>query len=348
MLLAVSAAGLAVGCVGKVRPEGLERRDYTVDPAYRFKKVSLENLVHHPMVDFEAEFDALFCREDETIWQPHFTLFRSEEYKSFSAWLPDARLWEPSGYAASVPTLFIHRESRLVSVLGTLSRYTPVRVQGVVRSIFGQRAWIEVFSLTPLGSPRFTDDSLARLSSGLEELKNRQAHARQNLQEALEGTLGPAGKAAAHNGLGWIALDRRDYEAAEEHYAEALYYSPMNEEAQEGLKRARNKMAPAALPERPPSDAQQPPPLPDADEGDRPQRELEALRQNLDNTTRALATEQEVRQKSEAATEALQKQVEARDAEIRSLTEQIAERDRQIQQLREQIQKLEEEKPKDD
>jgi hypothetical protein len=105
VVAALTAAGLATGCgIAGERPEGYEKRDYHVDPSIKFRPVSLAEIVRNPQWNAGVEFDAIFNRRDENVWQAYYTPFRAGEYKSFSVWPADAQMWDSRGRGRSIPT----------------------------------------------------------------------------------------------------------------------------------------------------------------------------------------------------------------------------------------------------
>ena len=249
-LVAALAAGLSAGCgfAGQM-PEGFERRDYHVDPSIKFRPMSLSDIVRNPQADAGVEFDAIFNRRDENVWQAYYTPFRKGEFKAFSVWPADAAVWDARGRGRSLPTLFITGDSPAVTALYAIEQYTPVRVRGVVRSAFDSRPWVQVYYIDEIDDPWFTEESLGNLIRGLDAARTNATKAVTLLEEALDGPLSPAGQASAWKALGWIHLGRKEYAEAESCYNRALDAMPRDRQAADGLARARHKAAAGEWPE---------------------------------------------------------------------------------------------------
>ena len=245
LVAALAAAGLSAACgaVGQ-RPQGYEKRDYVVDPSLRFRPVPLMDIVRNPQEGAPVEFDAMLNKRDESVWQAYYTPFRPGEFKSFSVWPADASVWDPRGRGRSIPTLYMAGDSPEIAELYEITKYTPVRIRGVVRSTFDSRPWIQVHYVEAMDSPWFSDESLGNLIRGLDAARTNAGKAVALLEDALDGPLSPAAEAAAYKALGWIHLGRKQHLEAEKCYHAALDAMPGDRTAVDGLSRARLKAAP--------------------------------------------------------------------------------------------------------
>ena len=249
---ALAAIGLSMSCgiVGE-RPQGYEKRDYSVDPSLRYMPVPLSEIVRNPQMGAEVEFEAMLNRRDESVWQAYYTPFKPGEYKSFSVWPADAAVWDVRGRGRSIPTLYIEGDSPEVAELYTMQQYAPIRVRGIVASVFDSRPWIKVNYVDEIGDPWFSDESLGHLIRGLDAARTNGAKAMTLLDEALDGPLSPAGLAAAWKAKGWIHLGRKQFDEAASAYTYALDAMPHDRIAADGLERARAKAAPGPWTDEP-------------------------------------------------------------------------------------------------
>ncbi len=246
----LATAGLTVGCGAfSERPAGYEQRDFKTDPALRFKRIPLAEAHRTATIGFPIEFDGMLNRLDEQYYQPLFTDMKPEDFRNFSAFFPEAAVWDVQGRVkGSVATLFIHRNTPDINALLSADRYTPFRFKGVVRDNAESRAWIEVVGVQRLGAPWFNADSLGLLVNGLDSAaENKPADAVRFLNKALQSQLSPAGRAAAYNALGRIAHGLKDYSGAESYYRKALESDPNSEDARDGIYRCSQRMEPKPM-----------------------------------------------------------------------------------------------------
>lgn len=248
-LFVCAAAWAVTGCGAlSERPEGYEKRDYKVDPALRFKSIPLSEIVAKPQVGLAVEFVGLLNRLDENFFQPLYTGFKPEDYRNFSVFTPEAAVWDPQGRSrGSIPTLFIHREVAAISKVVSAEQYAPLKCRAKIIDDAQGRPWIEILDVEAVGNPWFTHDSLSLLINGLGAIKDKPADAVKNLNRALQAPLSPAGRATAYVALAWIAHSLKDYQGAESYYKKAMEIDPGNEDAREGVYRARNRMEPKPL-----------------------------------------------------------------------------------------------------
>jgi hypothetical protein len=242
----IAVLTVAAGCHHIPDAGRLGMRDYGVDPSIKHIPSNLSDLVKNPSVDMHVVFEAIFDRHDEKIWSPLYTPFTPEDYASFSAWPPEARLWELEGRQSSVATFFMAKQHPNFAAMKKLSRYQHVQFKGTVRSIFGDpsRPWIEIASVTVLGqSAVYDDESLRRLIFGMEDSAKAPAAAIMNLDMALRGRLHTPARVVAHAALGDLyekraAVTREFWKNAFDHYDAAVHLDPSQKACRAGLDRA--------------------------------------------------------------------------------------------------------------
>jgi hypothetical protein len=243
--LVAASFALVAGCSHAHPKYPLGERDYNVDPSLTFTKIEFSVLVDTPQENLAVTFMALFDRRDEKIWSPLYTPFTQEDYMSFSAWPPDARIWEVKGRQQSVPTLYMSKSSRHLEKMGNLARYQLMEVRGLVRSAFEGRPWIEVLDLWPASNGGvYDDESIRRLIYGLEDAATAPASAIKNLDMALNGRLYTTARALAHTTLGDLytartSMNKEYWKDAWDHYDAAVHLDPSNKAARTGLDKAR-------------------------------------------------------------------------------------------------------------
>jgi len=97
-------------------------------------------------VEFEARFDDVGA-----IYQTFFTIFDSQTHANFSAWDSGNELATREGYLDNCPLLYLDRRrgDAMESLFG-LEKYQRFRAVGVVQSVFADKPFIEVLTVTPL------------------------------------------------------------------------------------------------------------------------------------------------------------------------------------------------------
>lgn len=97
-------------------------------------------------VKFEARFDKL-----GEIHQPFFTIFDSQTHVNFSAWDSSTDLRTADGYANTFALLYLdRRRGDQMESLFDLHKFQRFECVGVVQSVFGDKAFIEILTLKPL------------------------------------------------------------------------------------------------------------------------------------------------------------------------------------------------------
>jgi hypothetical protein len=344
MLLAVVAA-VSSGCgIAGHRPEGYEKRDFVVDPGVRFVSTPLAEIVRNPQLGAEVEFEAMMNRRDESLWQAYYTPFQPGEYKSFSVWPADAAVWDARGRGRAIASLYMAADSPEIADLYEIEQYAPVRIKGIVKSIFDSRPWIEVYYIDATDFPWFDDESLGNLIRGLDGARANTNHAETLLDNALGGSLSPAGQAAAWKALGWMNLSRNKHGEAETCYTRALDAMPGARQAAEGLLRARRK-APAGDWVDPGASKDDAPRaadwkamytalLTEHETSCKPTIESHARCADL---AQSMTAERDAAVKAHAECEGLKKQVEEKDAALKSSTEKTTAVEAERDELKKQI-----------
>ncbi len=241
----VTVAALAGCASGGAVDFAMGHRDYSVDPSARYQRFDFGRLVQTPQQGLECAFTAMFDRHDEKIWQPFYTSFSPEDFVSFSAWPPNARVWEIKGRQSSVPTLFFRKTGPHLDQLMHVQRYQLVELRGVVRSTFEGRPWIEVYYVLPItGGPIYSDRAVRHLFAGMTDAEANPASAIKNIDMAIAtGELPDPALAGAYAKLGDIYSKRAEknpaeWERARDNYEQALEYGPMDKAAREGYDHA--------------------------------------------------------------------------------------------------------------
>jgi tetratricopeptide (TPR) repeat protein len=336
LVAAFAAAGLSASCgIAGQRPEGYEKRDYVVDPSLRYRPITLGDIVRNPQERTPVEFEAMLNRRDESVWQAYYTPFKPGEFKSFSVWPADAAVWDVRGRARSIPTLYIEGDSPEIAELYSISRYTPVRIRGVVLSSFDSRPWVQVNYIEEIGAPWFTDESLGHLIRGLDAARTNPKKAIDLLEDALDGPLSPAGQAAAYKAMGWCHLGAKKYKDAEQCYVRALEAMPGDRAAADGLERARHKAAPGEWSDEPASKDDSAPSVNWKDmysnlftEHESRCKQLAEDHAKCAEMTQALTAERDAAVKASAESgasgEGMKKQLEEKDAAIKAATDKSA------------------------
>ncbi|MFG0316543.1 MAG: hypothetical protein ACF8XB_04660, partial [Planctomycetota bacterium JB042] len=97
-------------------------------------------------VRFEARFDKF-----GEIHQPFFTIFDSRTHVNFAAWDVETDLRTADGYADVCKLLYLdRRRGDEAEALFDMHKFQRFECVGVVQSIFGGQAFIEVLTLKPL------------------------------------------------------------------------------------------------------------------------------------------------------------------------------------------------------
>jgi len=224
-------------------------RDFSRDPERNHTDVELEKLIKAPSsyMLMNVRFTALLNRQDEKIFVTMYSTFRQEDYYSFSVWPVGARVWEEQDRLRSVPTLYIRKDNPDLQKVVGAERYAVVHCRGQIMGDYdsGEQSWgrlpfIEVHNLDlGIGGPEYDDETIKLMASGLEDAaQKRPAVAKDKLKKAIQGTLGPAGRALALARLGLLHEESGQFELAVDHYELALDVDPANAEAKEGLDRA--------------------------------------------------------------------------------------------------------------
>ncbi len=231
---------LLVGSGCKLERELTGRRDYAIDPTVEYREVLLRDIVAHPssfkMMD--VDFEALFHRHDETIWNHFYTPFVNEDYKSFSVWTPDARIWETDGWLSSVPTLYMRKQLKYITELLEATPYSRVRIRGSIKTDYENRPWIDVHRVSVGERDVFTEESLRLMISGLTDASERRpAPARDKLERALPGRLSVEARYVTHMKLGQLYEDLNDFVRAMSHFQKALDTRSDDPAAKEGYAR---------------------------------------------------------------------------------------------------------------
>lgn len=228
------------GCAAERTISG--RRDFSIDPTLDHKRVALTDLVASPSSykGTDVEFEGMFYRRDETIWNHFYTPFVADDYLSFSAWPVDARVWELSGRLTAVPTLYLRKTSEKMHDLLEVRSYDRIQIRGQVKSDYENRPWIEVHDVKILQREVFTLESLRHLVSGMTEVaEKRPAPAKDRLENAVRGTLSDEARYVAHMALGRLYEESNDFVRAMEHFSRAEGIKDEDPEAHEGYERNR-------------------------------------------------------------------------------------------------------------
>ncbi len=345
LVAALAAVGLLSACgIAGQRPKGYEKRDYHTDPGLEFRPVPLSEIMRNPQEGSAVQFDAMLNRRDESVWQAYYTPFRQGEYKSFSVWPADAAVWDVRGRGRSIPTLYLAADSPEIAELYAIETYSPVRIRGVVRSVFDSRPWIEVHYVEALDPPWFSDESLGNLIRGLDAARAGSAKAIALLDEALGGPISPAAEAAAYKAMGWVYLGQKQYAEAARCYDKALDAMPGDRQALDGLSRARRKAARGEWADEPVS----------KDEGG-PATNWKAMYTELHadhetnckalaeahakcgETVQAISVERAAAVKAHEECGDLKKQVEAKDAEIKASAEKVTALETERDELKKKV-----------
>lgn len=234
----VLAVLLVSGCRNMRDVTGI--RDYTVDPTIIYEEVKFKDVVANPGAykSMHVEFDALFYRHDETVWNHFYTPFIPEDYKSFSAWVPEARIWEVDGWVSSVPTLYMRKQLKYMPELLEATPYALVRLSGTVVTDYENRPWIDVHRVSIRDREVFTEASLRMMIAGMTDAHERRpAPARERLEQALKGKLSPEARYLTHMKLGQLYEDANDFVKAMQHFTAALSLKANDPAAREGYER---------------------------------------------------------------------------------------------------------------
>jgi hypothetical protein len=218
------------------------RRDFTVDPTISYKKATLPDLVSSPTTykGADVEFEGLFYRKDETIWNHFYTPFTNDNYTSFSVWPLDARVWTLEGRLTAVPTLYMRKNNSYLHDLMETRAYSRVVVTGRVLVDYENRPWIEVHRCAVTQPDIFTTDSLRILVGGLTDAaEKRPATAKEKLEQAIEMPLSPEARYVAHMTLGRLYEESNDFVQAANNYDRAEDVRPGDRAAMEGGDRNR-------------------------------------------------------------------------------------------------------------
>lgn len=234
------AVAILTGSGCKVESFVSGRRDFAIDPTIEYREVVFRDLVAHPS-SFKlmpVDFQALFYRHDETIWNHFYTPFVAEDYKSFSVWIADTRIWEVDGFLASVPTLYMRKDVPYIDELLEAKPYSIVRIRGVVKTDYENRPWIDVHRIGTVERDVFTEESLRLMVAGMTDAAERRpAPARERLEQALKGRLSDEARYVAHMKLGQLYEDLNDFVKAMNHFQRAQDYKSNDAAAREGYQR---------------------------------------------------------------------------------------------------------------
>jgi len=124
----------------------------TTAPPVEAVESSLVDLRHTPAawlgkpVRFIVQF-----RGVEDTWNPFHTRFGTADWQGFTGWADERFTWDPEVYEAPSPRLFVRRGSAAPDTLAAATAHGRFEVEAVVREVFLDEPWIEVFALTPLG-----------------------------------------------------------------------------------------------------------------------------------------------------------------------------------------------------
>ena len=235
-----AAIALLAAGGGKIEQTISGRRDFTIDPTIEYQEVKFKEVVDKPSAfkGLNIDFPALFYRHDETVWNHFYTPFVSEDYKSFSVWFPETRIWELNGFLSSIPTLYLRKECGYIAELLEARPYSLVRIRGVVRTDYENRPWIDVHRVNTIEADVFTEESLRSMIAGMNDARERRpAPARERLEAALKGKLSAAARFDAHMKLGQLYEDINDFVKAMAHFQSALSLRAGDTAAREGYER---------------------------------------------------------------------------------------------------------------
>lgn len=219
-----------------------------------FKPVSLRELAANATSykHQDVKFTAIFHRRNEQIFVPLLTTFNSEKFTSFSMWPSDAKLWEESDRLLSVPTLYIPKDHKDLTILANADRYALFLIRGQVVGDFDDKPFIEVFWIEEVEQAVYTDEALASLSAGYTAIdQKRPAVAIDQLEKSLSGVWTRDARLDIHLKLAGLYAERGDWENAVLHYEGALANDADNAKAKAGLEKAREEIARrAAIPQQ--------------------------------------------------------------------------------------------------
>jgi hypothetical protein len=154
------------------------------------KIVEFTKILAHPEAfqGIEVAFVVQFHELNDSD-NPVFTRFLGEWDLNFAAWADGAELWTRAGYLADHPYFFAKRGSVPAETVLKAQIYSRWMATGIVRRVFKDKPWIQVTSLSRLGT-QIDQPSLTALAKGF-----KLANDGQHVQAAL------AFRAAEHNRL---------------------------------------------------------------------------------------------------------------------------------------------------
>lgn len=220
-------------------------RDFKVDPDRDYKKVDLRELVASPTAYklMDVRFYAVINRVPAHIFISFYSVFRQEDYISFSAWAGDAPLWEADERLRSVPTLFMRKESPYVGRLVEASRFALVEILGRVMGDYNQMPWIEVLKIEEVVPSLFTEQSLEDYRDGMAAMaENRPVVAISKFEAAVKAPLSPRVRVWVRLNLGKLYEARGEFDKAAYHYDAILLDDENNSTAWDGWERCQKAL----------------------------------------------------------------------------------------------------------
>ncbi|MEZ5988602.1 MAG: hypothetical protein R3F30_05675 [Planctomycetota bacterium] len=88
------------------------------------------------------------------VHNPFFTRFTRADFANFAVWGDNQKIWNEGEYQNPLPGLFVAKIGRdeTLKTIYQLQRYQRIEVTGIVRNVFLDEPWIEVFSVTPVAN----------------------------------------------------------------------------------------------------------------------------------------------------------------------------------------------------
>ena len=142
-----------------------------------FQSVGLSELRAKPTfflgtrVQFVLQFEQV--AED---WNPFFSRFGPADWMAVRGWADEEFTWHTDVYENPAARIFARRGSRAAQIIDRTRTYSRLRVNGVVREVFGGEPWIEIEAVETLkeevgeGSILHVERALTLIEQGQFEL----------------------------------------------------------------------------------------------------------------------------------------------------------------------------------